>query len=890
MTSKDTYLLQEIIDHTPIAACIVSAESGLVELYNEKFFQLYFNSKSEKLSEQQIISLLNREFSVSTLIIEKVVKEHNSFVGEAFTVIDDSMQELLILPKYAPLKGQDKKIIKIAIWMTEITTANALPENNISESNSIRNLLKEIPAATAILSGEKHIFELVNLTYRNLLPGRELIGKPLLEAMPELSGSEFEKSIRRVYTEGVSLSFNDDLLPILNAETDKLEERYFTYRLLPRKKDNGIVDGVLIFTSEVTHEVDNKINLERTSSNLNQIINMLPASVVIIRHDNLIVEMINDANLSYWKKNRDEVVGRPFLEILPDLADQPFAGQLRKVMETGEIIDVKESPVLFTEADGKIRETFVDYTYQPLTGLDGHRDGVLVMSFEITERVHARRQLEQYADKLSKANDQLSILINQLSKSEARFKYVFEKAPVAIGLLRGKDFIVESANKKILEVWGKSDEIVGLPLAKALPEIADQPFLGILNEVFATGKPFYANEIRAELLHDQELKEIFFNVVYQPVTNPNGNVADILVVATDVTVEVNARKQIEKSEAYFKMLADLVPSKISNALPNGEVTFFNQTWLEFAGMNFEDLRDFGYHDMMHPDEIQTFEKGLAESAMESKPHISEMRFKNKEGKYIWHLNIASPVLDEEGNISMWIGSTTDIQSLKEEEQRKNDFISMVSHELKTPLTAINTYLQLLLRKADKNEDQFLKRAYVQSLKQVKNMTDMINGFLDVSRLESGKLHIDKIQFDLFELIEEIKTDYKIQFSTHHLIYSAENSTQINADRLKILQVINNLVGNAVKYSATGSAIYITFERTDNKVRVSVKDEGLGIKTENLDRLFERFYRVEQENIIGGFGIGLYLCAEIIQAHDGKIWAESEFGQGSTFYFELPINN
>lgn len=800
---------------------------------------------------------------------------------------DDERVEVLISPLYAPILNDQHVVNKVAVWMSEkadVTAEKIITDDTLSDQDPITNLLSKIPAGTAILSGEDLVFDLVNPTYQNLLPGRKLIGKPFLEAIPELVGSELAQSLKKVYTEGISLSFRDDLVPLSNIDIKELEDRYFTYRLIPKTNDDGLVDGVLIFTSEVTQEVDNKINLERTSNNLNQIINMLPASVVIIRYDNLIVEMINDANLSYWKKTRDEVVGKPFLEILPDLADQPFAGQLRRVMETGEIIDVKESPVLFTEADGTIRETFVDYTYQPLTGLDGKRDGVLVMSFEITERIQAQRKLEQYADQLSQANDQLSILINQLSKSEARFKYVFEKAPVAIGLLRGENFIIESANKKILEVWGKTERIVGLTLAEALPEIKDQPFLGLLDEVYGTGKPFFANEIRAELLHNEELKEIFFNVVYQPVSDADGHVADILVVATDVTEQ----KRIERSEAYFKKLADLVPSKISNALPNGEVTFFNQTWLEFAGMNFEDLRDFGYHQMMHPDEIQKFQKGLAEAAANCRPYISEMRFKNLEGKYVWHLNIASPVLDESGNISMWIGSTTDIQGLKEEEQRKNDFISMVSHELKTPLTSINTYLQLLLRKAENTEDQFLKQAYTQSLKQVKNMTDMINGFLNVSRLESGKLHIAKINFDLFELIEEIKIDYKIQYSNHHLVFSVQESITINADRLKIIQVINNLVGNAAKYSLSGTTIYISFERLNQKIRISVKDEGMGIKSENLDKLFERFYRVEQENIIGGFGIGLFLSAEIIEAHGGKIWAESEFGKGSTFYFELPV--
>jgi len=892
MKFTDTPLLKNIINHTPLPVCIINVDLCIIELYNDKFLQLY-SQESKNYSEKQLLDLLNSKFIADNDLVSKVIAENNSFYGDEFSlnVNHNDKPATVITPLYAPIADDQNQVVKLAIWMTDDSTKKRETDNKkhiISERNHLSKLLEEIPASIALLSGKDFVFELVNTSYQNLVPGRTLIGKPFLEALPELTGSELEKSLKKVFLEGVSLSFSDDLVPLSNTKINQQKKRYFTYRLIPRMNDDGLTDGIFIFTSEVTHAVDNKVNLERTSNNLNQIINMLPASVVIIRYDNLIVEMINDANLSYWKKTRDEVVGKPFLEILPDLADQPFAGQLRRVMETGEIIDVKESPVLFTEPDGTIRETFVDYTYQPLTGLDGKRDGVLVMSFEITDRVLAQRQLKEYADQLSKANDQLSILINQLSKSESRFKYVFQKAPVAIGLLRGKDLIIESANSKILEVWGKTDQVIGLTLAEALPEIKDQPFLGLLDNVYNTGTPFYANEIKAELLHDGELKEIFFNVVYQPIADADGNIADILIVAADITEQVNARKLIEKSEAYFKMLADLVPSKISNALPTGEVTFFNKRWLEFAGMNFEDLRDFGYHEMMHPDEIEKFKTGLAEAAANRKPHISEMRFKNTEGKYIWHLNIASPILDEDGNITMWVGSTTDIQGLKEEEQRKNDFISMVSHELKTPLTSINAYLQLLLRKAEKTDDQFLKQAYAQSLKQVRNMTEMINGFLNVSRLESGKLHIDKSEFNICDLLEEIKADYKIQYSSHELIFTSPQSVIVSADRLKLAQVLNNLVGNAVKYSGNGTKIYVSLKKSENNITVTVKDEGMGIKSENLTKLFDKYYRVQQESTIGGFGIGLYLSAEIIQAHGGKIWAESEFGKGSTFSFELPL--
>ncbi|RZM05150.1 MAG: hypothetical protein EOO88_55300, partial [Pedobacter sp.] len=180
-------------------------------------------------------------------------------------------------------------------------------------------------------------------------------------------------------------------------------------------------------------------------------------------------------------------------------------------------------------ADGSIRETFVDYTYQPLHDLSGNRNGVLVMSFEITDRVRSRQLLEKYASELADVNIQLSKANAELFKSESRFKYLFKEAPVAIGLLRGSELVVESANAKILEVWGKTEKIIGMELAQALPEIQGQPFLSILNDVLTSGKPFFAEEIAASLEHNGVLKEFFFNLVYQPVKDETGLTSDILV-------------------------------------------------------------------------------------------------------------------------------------------------------------------------------------------------------------------------------------------------------------------------------------------------------------------------------------------------------------------------
>ncbi len=634
-------------------------------------------------------------------------------------------------------------------------------------------------------------------------------------------------------------------------------------------------------------------NLSLANSNLEQILNMLPASVVVIRGYDLVVEMINTSNLSYWNKSKAEVLGRPFLEILPDLANQPFAGQLRRVMETGEIIDIKESQVLFTSPDGHTRETYVDYTYQPLSDLDGNITGVLVMSFENTERVLSRRLLEKYVADLALANARLLISNEGLALSEARFKYLIQEAPVAIGVLHQRELVIESANKMILEVWGKKAEIIGLPLSAALPEIQGQPFLDILDQVYTSGEPFYASEIRSLLEHNGELKEIFFNVTYQPVPDSSGSTADILVVAVDVTEQVNSRKRVERSEQHFRYLADLVPAKISNALPDGAVTFFNKQWLEFAGMGFEDLRDFGYQQMMHPEEIQAFQKGLAEAAATGVPHIAEMRFKNTEGNYVWHLNITSPILDEEGRVVMWVGSTTDIETLKAEEQRKSNFVSMLSHELKTPVTSIKGHVQLLLRLLDKETPSVLTDRLRPSLARIDQLllqlTGLISDMLDMTRIDAGRLDLRKEPLMLDELVAGVVADFRLSHQQNYFQLRSESNVEVYADRHKISQVLINLIDNAIKYAPGSDVVDITLVSAGKEVLLQVRDYGIGIDENDQKKIFDRFYRVEGQNEFhySGFGIGLYLANSIVDYHGGKITLESVKGKGSTFTVHLP---
>jgi len=244
----------------------------------------------------------------------------------------------------------------------------------------------------------------------------------------------------------------------------------------------------------------------------------------------------------------------------------------------------------------------------------------------------------------------------------------------------------------------------------------------------------------------------------------------------------------------------------------------------------------------------------------------------------------------DGSFAGYISAAVDITELKQDEQRKNDFISMVSHELKTPLTSALAYVQVSKKRTEDAGDAVSAGMLERTEKQLTKMARMINGFLNVSRLESGKIQIDRQYFDLANLLKETEDETLSAVLTHRILFAPVPRTLVNADQEKIGQVIQNLISNAVKYSAPNSTIRVTADLFDGKVQISVSDEGIGISQTDLPRLFERFYRVKDAETrhISGFGIGLYLSAEIVKQHGGRIKVESVLGEGSTFYFTLPV--
>jgi PAS domain S-box-containing protein len=254
------------------------------------------------------------------------------------------------------------------------------------------------------------------------------------------------------------------------------------------------------------------------------------------------------------------------------------------------------------------------------------------------------------------------------------------------------------------------------------------------------------------------------------------------------------------------------------------------------------------------------------------------------------LSVTGGFTNQDASNSYFSGIVMDITERKQNDLRKGKFIGIVSHELKTPLTTLKAYIQMLSSWAKKQKDNFSIGALSKVDKQVKKMLNMINSLLNLSSAEGGKIHINKQPFNLPKLINEVIEETLFITATHEIVLVPCEEVTIVADREKIEQVLVNLLSNAAKYSAKETTIEVACKQKGDAVEISVSDHGFGIAAEDIDKLFTAHYRVESKDTekAGGFGIGLYLCSEIIKRHEGKIWAESTPGEGSTFKFALPI--
>jgi two-component system sensor histidine kinase VicK len=637
------------------------------------------------------------------------------------------------------------------------------------------------------------------------------------------------------------------------------------------------------------------------------------ATVIFVSED-IHIGYINASMLNIWGKENN-VISHRLIDVAPEF--ESFIPILQDVWVTGKTFKAKDTPANIL-VEGVLVKKYFNFEYRPILDKNGKTYAIINTATDVSERRQALldkeiserhlndellaineeqeaaiEELRAINEELSETRSNLNKANTQLIESEIRVREILEQAPLGMCMLIGPEHTIEIANESILKIWGRNkNEVIGKAHRLARPELTGQPVYEWLDEVYNTGKARKNHEFKVMLYDHGGLREAYVNSIYQPIRGAHGEVNGVLVILEEVTDDVKRRIKAQRTQDMLNLAIEaggfgtFYYNPVSNRFTGNEIL---KIWFGLTKDNEISLK-------LATDVISESDRERVIKAIETAltygnggnydieysiyaPGSESLRMVRAKGKAIF---------DSDNKPISLNGTLQDITELKQDEQRKNDFIGMVSHELKTPLTSLKAYLQLLQVKAV--QDPFTVVALGKADIQVKKMTTMIDGFLNLSRLESGKIYLDLQRFDVEELIEEVKTEIAVTSTSNPVIFKRCNPIYVHADRNKIGQVITNLLSNAIKYSVDRQNIEISCSITEDKVTVSIKDYGIGIKPEDIERLFERFYRVDTSDMktISGFGIGLYLSAEIIQRHNGKIWVESDFGTGSTFHFSLSL--
>lgn len=636
----------------------------------------------------------------------------------------------------------------------------------------------------------------------------------------------------------------------------------------------------------------------------------------------IIIQSANDAMISFWGKDKS-VIGKSLEEAVPELKGQPFIAILKQVWHNGTTYQANDTAAQLL-IDGVLEQHYFDFTYRAIKNEEGKVYCILHTATNVTERNLSRKLVEQAIiqeealareqqvnEELATSNEELAAINEELhhtqevlrrlnveleervkirtqalQKSEARARYLLSDAPVAIGVFAGKDYVIESANNKLLETWGKTAAIIGLPLQEALPELVGQSFFDTLDEVYETGKAYYGNEVKAVLEQNGVMEEVYSNFVYHPLKDEYGHTTAIMIVTHVVTEEIKARKLIEETEVRFRFLLNAMPQQVWTAKPDGRLDYVNQIVSRNFGMRGEDISGLGWYKFVHPDDLPGCLK-VWQSALESgNEYMVEFRLRFADGIYRWHLARALPLI-EDGEIKLWLGTNTNIDIQKTNEHKKDEFLSIASHELKTPLTGIKAFNQLMLRTKSLDQQQvFLKK----SAENIFRLERLISDLLDVTKINAGKMNYTMEPFNFGKMVLNSIENVQHTKPSHQIIVGNTADIIYTGDHFRLEQVMQNFLLNAIKYSPGGEKVIVNSSVEKGNIIVSVQDFGIGIAAESMPLLFDRYYRVDNAKMqFEGLGLGLFISSEILKRHYGSFWIESEEGKGSTFYFRLPID-
>ena len=711
-------------------------------------------------------------------------------------------------------------------------------------------------------------------------------GRPCWEEAWDLIGPDIE----RVMHEGASAWYEDRLVPL--TRNGRREDVWWTYGYSPIEDEAGI-HGVLVICNDVTEDHLLRERLRQTNH----------ALIETMDDGFCMLEMIDDeqgravdyafieANHAFARHTGlKDSVGRTARQLVPNL-EQSWVDTYDAIARSGVARRFEEG----SEAMGR---WFTVYA-SPIAHPDKRR--VALLFTDITNKKNAERAL-QASETAARA------AASQAEADRRRLDALLSSAPVGIVYV-DEHGALSSVNRMNRQLWGEH------PMSTSQAQYAEwrgwwadgseRHGRRIQPDEWALARALRGEQVEADIVEiapfgrADERRILLTRAT--AIRAEDGAITGAVAASMDLTAQVDTQRALRESEEKFRTITDAMPQMVWSSLADGQNDYSNRRWSEFTGRSDAELRGASWVTIIHPDDLARLQALWAGSLASGALFEIEHRLRHHSGEYRWVLNRALPVRDEAGRIIRWMGTVTDMhdqklvaEELKAANARKDEFLAMLAHELRNPLAPISTAAQML--KLSGADPRRIAHASDVIGRQVRHMVELVDDLLDVSRVTRGLVELEREPVDLKSVIQNAIEQARplIEKKGHTLStrLGAANVT-VTGDRKRLVQVMANLINNSAKYTPDGGEITVCADPVPEtgQVKLSVKDNGIGIETALLPDIFELFIQAKRtpDRAQGGLGLGLALVRSMVNLHGGQVHAYSDGpGRGSCFSVVLPL--
>lgn len=630
-----------------------------------------------------------------------------------------------------------------------------------------------------------------------------------------------------------------------------------------------------------------------------------PMPMAAVEWDSRVVNYANPAFCALIARPRNEVVGLRFPDLVP--AGSACSVMIDRVFQAGTIeihTGLEETPQ---------HPLFWAYAMWPILADNGRVCEVMI---QIIETTSCHRQVTEINQALiissmsqHALNEETEILNRHLQAeiaerkgayaaleaSDERFSALYNALPVA-AFVCDQNGIIVNCNTRAIELWGREPEggvesfwgtanLMRLDGSKLSRE--QSPFASVLQ----SGVAVRNFEVAIERPDGSRLPASV-NVV--ALKNPAGGVTGAIATFDDISERLRVAEDLAAIARKFTFLSESLPQKIFTTRLNGEVDYVNKQWLDYSGLPFEEFDGWGWKRLIHPEDLESTARDWLHSIDTGQPFEQVHRFRRADGQYHWHLTRIHAMRDAAGAITTWIGSNTDIQEQKEREAElrwANDdlkqFAFAASHDLLQPLRTLTSYSQLLIQ-GFKGQLDGEAAACVDFITQsALEMRTLLQDLLSYTEA-GGDRSVEAELIDLNQIFTHVKRDLTLIIAENTATVSSGPLPTVRGHEARFIQLFQNLISNGIKYrSDRPPQIQVSATRQGDEWLFAVTDNGMGIESRYFEKIFGVFKRLHGKSI-PGTGIGLAICQRVVERYGGKLWVESQIGQGSVFYFTLAV--